>query len=227
MLQIKKAFSLVEIVIVITIIALLAVIGLTANNNYQSSVNNAKVSADILTIDNAILAYEQANGQLPAPTGNVNYFKQDATYAHSGSAEIFGVHGFITEDTVAKQYLDILPLDPKTNQYYAYGKTKDSNEYEIAGINWIDESPVAFVKGNYSAEVGPFNLIREYNGPNFIENGSQTNFPYNPEERVLIAKIDDFSGSVSITTDSSTDIIDRTEILNYTLMAGDTVKVPL
>jgi hypothetical protein len=42
------------------------------------------------------------------------------------------VYGSITEDTIAKKYLDILPLDPRTNSYYSYGKTKNTNQFEIA-----------------------------------------------------------------------------------------------
>jgi hypothetical protein len=31
-----------------------------------------------------------------------------------------------------------LPLDPKTNSYYAYGKTKSSNQFEIASVQKIN-----------------------------------------------------------------------------------------
>jgi len=67
------------------------------------------------------------------------------------------------------------------------------NQYELAGINWKDGEPQAFVSGNYNAEVGPYNLIREYNGPDFVYNNSNQNFPYNPWDRILTAKIRDYS----------------------------------
>jgi hypothetical protein len=49
------------------------------------------------------------------------------------------------------------------------------------------------VYGDYDAENGPFNLIREYNGPNFVHNESTLHFPYNPSERVLTATIDSYT----------------------------------
>jgi hypothetical protein len=42
------------------------------------------------------------------------------------------VSGFVTDDTLPKKYLNQLPLDPKTQQYYAYAKTLDTNNYELA-----------------------------------------------------------------------------------------------
>ena len=65
----------------------------------------------------------------------------------------------MTENTLPKKYIDILPLDPRTNSYYAYGKTKDYTEFELAAVQIIRENPVAKVIWNYKAEVWPFNLI--------------------------------------------------------------------
>lgn len=215
-----NAFSFVEIIISVSIIILLALVGITASNNYVESVKNAKVTQDIQTLDNAIQAFYQQKSTLPDPAGNNNYFNEDTSYAHSASGA-YGNHGFVTQETLPKSILDILPLDPRTNQYYAYGKLLSQNQYEVAGINWIDSQPVSFVDGNYAAETGPYNLIREYNGPEFVSDGNKNHFPYNPEERVLVAQIKDLGGIVRIN-----DTINATqEILNYTLKAWDKVTV--
>lgn len=42
------------------------------------------------------------------------------------------------------------------------------------------------------------NLVKEYNWPDFVGNNSTTHFPYNPEEKVLTASINDYSGTISI-----------------------------
>jgi prepilin-type N-terminal cleavage/methylation domain-containing protein len=63
----KKAFSFVEIIIVISIIALLSVMALTYYNGHTDKSINAKVESDIATINNSLLYYIQENQSLPAP----------------------------------------------------------------------------------------------------------------------------------------------------------------
>jgi type IV pilus assembly protein PilA len=63
----KKAFSFVEIIIVISIIALLSVMALTYYNGQSDKSINAKVESDIATINNSLLYYIQENQSLPAP----------------------------------------------------------------------------------------------------------------------------------------------------------------
>ncbi|MEA3387284.1 MAG: hypothetical protein U9Q66_02650 [Patescibacteria group bacterium] len=48
---------------------------------------------------------------------------EDTAYAHGIEDNPFAVSGFITENTLPKKYMNYLPLDPKTNQYYGYAKT--------------------------------------------------------------------------------------------------------
>ena len=184
----KKAFSLVEIIIAISIIALLAVVWFSAMDSSTEKADNAKVVSDIETINNALLSSSQETSTLPMPWGNKNFFKANTEYAHSYTwTETYWVYGSITEDTIAKKYLNILPLDPRTNSYYSYGKTKQWNEFEVAGVQIINWDSSAIVASNYTAENWPYGLIREYNGADFVYNDSKQNLPYNPQELVLIA----------------------------------------
>ena len=170
----KSAFSLVEIIIALAIIVLLAVIWMSYNQNYKSNVNNTKIQSDLATINNALESYKQDNSSLSLPWWNINYFTKDWSYAHSLTwTTTFWVYGSFTEDTVAKKYLDVLPLDPKSNSYYSYWKTVGLdkivvNQFELAWVQKIDEEYQAVVQWNYTAEAWPFNLIREYNGSNFV-----------------------------------------------------------
>jgi len=189
----KKAFSFVELIITISIIVLLAVVWLSMNQWHRDKTSNTKIVTDIDTLNNALESYTQENGSLPMPWWNTNFFTRDWSYAHSFSwAETFGVYGNITEDTIPKWYLNILPLDPRTNSYYSYWKTKGTaeivaNQFETAWVQIINWTFQAKVAGNYTAEVWPYNLIREYNGSNFVYDKSKTNLPYNPEELIITA----------------------------------------
>lgn len=184
----KKWFSLIEIIITVSIIVLLTVIWISSKKWYDENVSNTKVVSDTKTINNALEQYIQENKTLPMPGWNTNFYKVDTSYAHSyEDAETFWVYGSLTEETLPKQYLDVLPLDPRTNSYYSYGKTKATNEFEVASIQVVDWAVISKVIWNYTAEKWPYNLIREYNWPSFVYNWSEKNFPYNPDELVLIA----------------------------------------
>jgi len=63
----KRAFSFVEIIIVITLIALLGVIGASINMGYQEKSLNSKLTSELETIENALVSYEQAEKTLPLP----------------------------------------------------------------------------------------------------------------------------------------------------------------
>jgi hypothetical protein len=56
-------------------------------------------------------------------------------------------------------------------------------------------------------------LVKEYNGPKFITDNSSENFPYNPKEMLLTAKIYQSSGNIKINDKDVT----QEQALNYTL----------
>lgn len=221
-----QGFSFIEILIIITILALISVVAYTSFWVRQDNAVNTKIQSEISTLANALLSYKQENSELPQPQWNRNFFAEDTSYVHDyEDIETYGVHGFITHNTLAKKYIDIIPVDPRTGSFYGYGKTKwtdeESEMYEIAWVTFDWDTYSSFVIWDYTAENGPFNLIREYNGPNFVYDRSQNNFPYNPLERILTAKIDDFSGNILINNNSYS----SEEVLSYQLKSWDTIEV--
>lgn len=186
----NKAFSFVEIIITISIISLLAIISISSKQRYEENKNNSKIVSEISTINNAFISLITETQELPLPWWNLNFYSSDTSYCHSyEDPDTFWVYWTLTENVIPKKYLNVLPLDPVTNSYYSYWKTKDSNQFEVASVQHINTLPIAKVIWNYNAENGPLNLIREYNWPNFVFDWSNINFPYNPEELVLIARV--------------------------------------
>ena len=220
----KKALSLVEIIITISIIALLAVVWMSYQWASNQKAKNTRTIWDIGTINNSILSYLEEKNELPEPKWNKNYFGTGSEYAHDEN-DSFWVHWFVTQNLLPKKYLNYLPLDPRTNQYYAYWKTNNNKFYEIAWVLNIDWDYQSKVEWNYPWENWPYSLIREYNWPNFVSDGSKYSFPYNPTERVLVAQIDSFSGSITISSDNY--VINNSEqIFNHTLVSWDKITVP-
>jgi len=147
---------------------------------------------------------------------NNNYFKVDTSYGHSGDTDNFWVYWAITSDIIPAKYLNYLPIDPKTNSNYVYGKTLDEKFFEIAWVLKRDDVFKTRIVWNYNWEIGPISLIREYNGPKFLSDKSTMSFPYNPNELLMTATIWSYSGSVSV--NSAT-------YINQTLISGDIIKV--
>jgi len=205
----KKAFSFVELIISITILVLLAIIWTAATNNIKNNSNNSRVIADLNTLKNSLITYSAEWNSLPKPHWNRNYFKSDWSYIHDfEDEETFWWFGKITENTLENRYLNTIPLDPRTNQYYSYWVAKNQNEFEIAWVLYNDWQYLAKVEWNYRAESWIFSLIREYNWSNYVIDKSY-NLPYNPYERTLIATASDWSIYEewdTITNNSSTDL---------------------
>lgn len=218
-----RAFTFVELLITISILALLSVVGYTAINNKQENTLNTKVTSEVETLKNALLLAKQENKVLPMPDGNNNFYAIDTSYSHDyENQDTFGVHGFITQSTLAKKYVDVIPVDPRTNSYYAYGKTKWSEMYEIASVIFENHEPKSKVIWDYTAQQGPFNLIREYNGPYFVDDNSLQNFAYNPYEKILTAKVWENSWNISINGVN----VSSQELENIILVSWDTVHLP-
>lgn len=220
----NKAFSFVEIIITVSIIALLWVIWFMVSTGSQEKSVNTRIASDLSVIDNSLAQYKQENSVLPDPKWNMNFFNSGSEYSHSATWA-FWVHWFVTENLLPKKYMNYLPLDPKTNDYYAYGKTINNKFYEISWVvrsSWENKAKVSW---NYPWETWPRNLIREYNWPNFVSNDSSESFPYNPDERVMTAKVSAFSWSVTITKVWVWSITDLEQILKTELREWDSIKV--
>jgi len=86
------------------------------------------------TIDTALLSMSQSQTLLPLPSGNTNYYSADSSYREPDAQDRFGVYGKITQDTLPKSYINFVPIDPVTGNYYSYGKTFEKQSYEIAAV---------------------------------------------------------------------------------------------
>ncbi|MDQ1344172.1 MAG: hypothetical protein QG650_892 [Patescibacteria group bacterium] len=209
-------FTLVELIVVISIVATLAVVGVAYGNGYKVSQYNTKRLSDIDTLKIAAESYFRANGDYPEPTGNRIYFDTNGYYAHSATGS-YGVSSAVTSDLFGAEFLADVPNDPDTGNAYGYGKRKDGVAgYDFAAVDRQSDGYHAYVRGTYDASALT-SLVREYNGPGFVEDGNTDRLPYNPYERKITAKISSYSGNVTINPIKS---------LTGELSEGDSISVP-
>jgi prepilin-type N-terminal cleavage/methylation domain-containing protein len=123
----KKGFSLVELLVVITIIAILSVAAYSAVGGNTVKARDAKRKQDITTIQQALEMYSNDFGTYP-------------TSLESGT----------TAGKIPKKYLSSIPTDPGAGKKpYVYVKT--GSYYNIAATLENEGSPTnfqAYVTGN-------------------------------------------------------------------------------
>ncbi|MFB0964557.1 MAG: type II secretion system protein [Patescibacteria group bacterium] len=209
-------FTLVELIVTVSVIATIAVLGVVYGNGYKASSNNAERLSDVDTLKLAAESYSRAKGDYPEPTGNRIYFDSNGAYEHSATGS-YGVSGTATSDLFGSEFLAEVPKDPETGNFYGYGKRKDGvAAYDFATVDRRTDGYYAHVRGNYDGSALP-SLVREYNGPGFVEDGKTSRLPYNPYEMKVTAKVASFSGAVKIVPSKS---------LTGELVEGDVLNVP-
>lgn len=201
----KKWFSFVEIIIVISILALVWIVITKISQDSKEKTINLKIEADLKSISNSLLAYSSEKNELPLPEWNKNFYKNDWSYSHEDfddkNKPAFWVYGVVPEESL-KRYLNEIPRDPKTNQYYSYGRIKDWAEFEVVWVEKKEENYFSKVIWNYKWDRGLIWLVREYNWPHFISDGSSS-LPFNPEKILLSA------------TDLKWNIFNEKDVLKY------------
>ena len=215
-------FSLVELLVVIAIMAVLTTAGYFAMNLITGGdFYTSRIKAELETTSYALTQYLKNEEKLPNPVQRVNYFTRGGRYSHSASGAYI-VQGFITDGVIPTNYQQFLPRDARTNNYYVYSKTLDNKYFQIAGVIFENNQKKSYVIGNYPKNMPLISIIPEYNGPEFVENGSLEHFPYNPDVFAISATIRNISvlNQAKITRGSET--IDAAE--GFEVFSGDVLE---
>ncbi len=127
----KKAFTLVELIVTIAILAILWTIAFISLQWYSEQSRDAVRISDVSTIKSWLELYELEAGKYPEPTNGVNI-----TYSWSIVWSQW-VYGETLKTNISK--IDRLPLDPLTEKEYTYSVSWNRNEYELWWIIEWDE----------------------------------------------------------------------------------------
>ncbi len=190
-------FSLAEIIMTILIILTIWIIWVTYSHSYKLSQYNTRRIVDIDTLQNTINAYYEVNKIYPEPNWNKQYYDENGIYTHSGELA-YWVSWFVTTKTFPKQFMNYLPVDPQSNNFYAYAKTNwDTLNYQFATLLNNKWSYSTYIKWDFPWEDLSW-IIKEYGWPNFLIHWSEQYLPYNPYELKLIWNINFYSWSIKI-----------------------------
>jgi len=120
----KKGFTLVELLVVITILAILSNIGLNTFTSAQKKSRDAKRKAHLKQLSDAFEAYYNDQGQYPESTdGNISGCGDDAQQECTWGQSAF------SNTTTNTVYMTELPTDPTQGYKYYYEGLKDAQDH--------------------------------------------------------------------------------------------------
>lgn len=129
----KYGFTLVEILVVSTIIMILAGIGLVSYSALSRQSRNSRRIADLQNLRSALEFYRSDNDTYPL-TANL-------------------------EDLVRQDYLNLLPIDPQSEEIYPYC-SDDGSQYSLCTNLEGVESTVACCNSNYNYKLTPLGEVK-------------------------------------------------------------------
>lgn len=180
----RKAFTLIELVVVITILGILSIAGFVTFSDNISGARDAERMNDIETLQVELKNHKQKEGAFPLP---VNPF----SITNSG---IVIYEGVLTSGIISNVLINI-PRDPKIGSGYWYSITANRQQFQIALTLENDNIPTALLRGDYKSVMKDLfptlvlaitgNIDVNANTQKFILNGGTFNLPYDMKGNVI------------------------------------------
>lgn len=128
----RSGFTLIEMLVVITIIGVLSSIGLATFTSAQKKARDARRKNDLTTVAKALEVYFNDQGLYPADDNSSYQIQgcfdgEDPTEKNCPWGSAFQ-HANTTPSTV---YLIALPADPSTGQTYYYDAAADRKSFQL------------------------------------------------------------------------------------------------
>ncbi len=135
----QGGFTIIEMLIVVTILAMLAGILVPVLEDSASSARDARRAADLKAVQSALEAYKRANGSYPDTSGQ--WLGDASNYGSKGYDATGYIPGLVPD------FLPALPKDPDSTYPSAeagYMYKSDGTDYKFV----INETPESFPAGN-------------------------------------------------------------------------------
>ncbi|CAM2069114.1 hypothetical protein SCOR_27340 [Sulfidibacter corallicola] len=168
--------------IVIIVLAVLSALVITALGNYQATQLNSRRVADLDHLITVVNSHYEINDTIPDPDGNTRKFDHNGNYTHSYT-DALGISGYVGSSTFPKTFLAMPIFDPYTKHLYAYGKQYgEKPHFDFGTIINRQGEYISYITGNFSGELLT-SLIKDFNSPHFVDDGSPDFLPYDPYDR--------------------------------------------
>jgi len=145
----QRAFTLLELLIVMVILALLAGLGLMSFGTIQMKSRDSRRKQDLANVSKALETYYNDYGKYPASVDGL------IAGCGAGGAENCGWGSPWTDDKNTL-YMNALPQDPANNQKYFYRLVTNNSYYLFARLENELDDDAAKNAGNPSSYTGYF-----------------------------------------------------------------------
>ena len=137
----NDGFTLAELVVVISILAVLSTISFLYFADNISATRDTKRLSDIAWVETALKSYKQTKWSFPFPWEYFNITNNGFVVAHQWKLD----------KNVRLSTLEKLPEDPKNKTPYIYSITHTKQEFQLAATLENEENPQTFLSGNYKS----------------------------------------------------------------------------
>ncbi len=134
-----SAFTMIELMISITIVAILTTIWLYTYVWYLTDSRDLERQTSITEIKSALKTYKQKRWNYPKPWNSFNITNNWKVVAKQ----------WLLNETVKLSTMESIPLDPYTDSNYSYSITANKQEFQISLTLENVDLPVALLAGDY------------------------------------------------------------------------------
>ncbi len=137
-IQNKLAFTLVELIVVITIVWILSTVGFVSYSGYLTGARDSNRFSQLTKLSDSLQTYA-ASKTLPLPDDYVEI-------TSSGSENIIAYQGYVWVDVLETIDYTNGGKDPKDDSYFTYYLTKDRKSLQLLAL--MEDSTSVALKGN-------------------------------------------------------------------------------
>ncbi len=152
----NKGFTLIELMVAISIVAILSAIGLTLFTSVQKSARSAKRMEDLHAISLALEQYKLANGSYPITTNLTSGWTSECSHP-------WGLGNLSSDQVIpglVPKYMQNFPSDPtmdKVNHKSCYLYMSNGNDYKL-----LDHDIAEFSAADYQKQPSLVDPSRMY-----------------------------------------------------------------
>lgn len=154
----KTAFTLVELIVTITILAILGTIGFVSFQDYTVSARDTQRGSDLRTLETGLLSWLTRKSGVPMPDQTKGVI---TTYA-SGSSNPIAYQGYVGSDVIRAAAFNGTATDPSSGRPYTYSVNAALTKFQLLALTESQLARSSIVETAYALSGGLYAQYTPY-----------------------------------------------------------------